>query len=51
MGRPSFPTRAEQEQLRGAAQLPPPESRPLLRGGIVKLELMSHSLALIEVVK
>ncbi len=51
MGRPSFPTRAEQQQLRAAAQLEPPESPPLPHGGVVTLELMPHSLVLIEVVK
>jgi xylan 1,4-beta-xylosidase len=53
MGRPSFPTREEQQQLRAAAELSPPEMRPLRGGNVAStsLELLPHSLALIEVVK
>ncbi len=52
MGRPSLPTRKEQQQLRAAAELSSPELRPLRHGDVASaaLELLPHGLALIEVV-
>lgn len=47
MGKPSFPSREQQKQLRAAAEISP-EARDIKDGKIV-LELKPHSLALIEV--
>jgi xylan 1,4-beta-xylosidase len=53
MGRPSFPTRAEQQELRAAAELRPTELRLSRHGDVatVALELLPHGLALVEVVR
>ena len=48
MGRPDFPSREQQQQLRAAGQLPPAEVRPF--SGSVSLTLPAHSLALVEVI-
>jgi xylan 1,4-beta-xylosidase len=51
MGSPHFPTREQQNVLRGAARLPPPEERELGGGSTaqVSLTLKAHCLALVEV--
>jgi xylan 1,4-beta-xylosidase len=54
MGKPQFPSRAQQETLRKSAELPPAEKRSLaVRAGeaSMQLELPGHCLALIEVLK
>jgi hypothetical protein len=53
MGRPSFPTREEQQELRAAAKLSPTELRLSRHDDVATaaLELLPHSLALIEVVR
>ena len=48
MGRPAFPTREQQHALRAAGRLPSPQSLPI-EGGAVRLTLVPHGLALIEV--
>lgn len=47
MGSPRYPTRAQLEALRAAAELPAPETVPV-RDGTLGLTLPSHGLALIE---
>ena len=51
MGKPDFPSREQQETLRKAAELGPPEIRPLPHANPSTLELTlePQSLALIEV--
>ncbi len=53
MGRPNNPSLRQLESLRKAAELPPPEERPIPggTGAMTTLELPPHSLALIEVIK
>lgn len=52
MGRPNFPTRAQKQILRQAAQLPAPEIEALAADNpTVTLTLEPHALSLIEVVK
>jgi len=52
MGNPAFPSREQQEQLRKAAQMRPPEVRPLPQGDPPRLSitLVPQSLALIVIV-
>lgn len=47
MGRPVYPTRKQIEKLRHAAELPPPETKPL-HDSEVTIRLPPHGLALIE---
>jgi len=47
MGSPQYPTQTQIEDLRQAAQLLPPEARPIERGEL-SLTLPGHGLALIE---
>ena len=47
MGRPRYPTSAQIDRLRQAAELPPAESRPIENGELT-LTLPGHGLALIE---
>jgi xylan 1,4-beta-xylosidase len=47
MGKPDFPSMQQQEQLRTAGRLAPPELRHL-DGNNLKLELPPHALALVE---
>jgi hypothetical protein len=51
MGRPSFPSRDQQELLREAGRLPAPEIRqiPATDPAPLVLSLPPHSLALIEI--
>ena len=51
MGKPSFPTRQQQEILREAARLPAPEIRQIPSGdpAPIILSLPPHGLALIEI--
>ena len=51
MGKPDFPSREQQEELRKAAELGPPEIRPLpaANPSTLELTLAPQSLALIEV--
>ncbi len=53
MGKPDFPGREQQEALRKAADLGPPEIRPLARANpsMLTLTLAPQSLALIEITK
>ena len=53
MGKPDFPSREQQEALRKAAELGPPEIRPLARANpsTLTLTLAPQSLALIEITK
>ena len=51
MGRPSFPTREQQKQLRAAGQMPAPELRKWRAGSPVKLTLAPKALVLIEVLR
>ncbi len=54
MGRPDFPTRAQQRKLRDAALLPPPEVHLLTpQGGraAATVELQPHGLALVELLR
>jgi len=53
MGKPEFPTRGQQEELRKAAELGPPEVRELPAANPSKLDvtLAPQSLALIEITK
>jgi len=53
MGKPEFPTREQQEELRKAAELGPPEVRELSAANPSKLDvtLAPQSLALIEITK
>jgi xylan 1,4-beta-xylosidase len=46
MGSPRYPTQAQIEELRKAAQLPPPETRPLTNGELT-LTLPSYGLAVV----
>jgi xylan 1,4-beta-xylosidase len=48
MGSPAFPTSAQIQALRQAAQLPSPESTPI-RNGQITLQLAPDALVLIEV--
>ena len=48
MGRPVYPSRAQAERLRRAAQLPPPEKMQL-RGGEITFVLPPQGLALVEI--
>ena len=48
MGSPAYPTSAQIQTLRQAAQLPPPESMPI-RNGKITLQLAPDALVLIEV--
>jgi xylan 1,4-beta-xylosidase len=48
MGRPAYPTAAQIEKLREAAQLPPPEMKRLIHGEIT-LQLAPQGLSVIEV--
>ena len=48
MGKPDFPSRAQQEALRRAAQLAPPQVRPLT-GNSLEFMLAPQALALVEV--
>jgi xylan 1,4-beta-xylosidase len=48
MGRPSYPTPAQIQQLRQAAKLPDPENLPI-ENSTIKIELPPHGLTLIEV--
>jgi xylan 1,4-beta-xylosidase len=48
MGRPVYPTGKQIQQLRRAAQLPPPETKPLRRGELT-IVLPPQGLALIEI--
>jgi xylan 1,4-beta-xylosidase len=48
MGRPAYPTSAQTEKLRKAAQLPPPEKQPLTGQRII-LELPAQGLSLVEI--
>jgi xylan 1,4-beta-xylosidase len=50
MGRPTFPTRAQIEELRKAAALPAAESRAIANGSLT-LKLPPHALALVEIAK
>lgn len=50
MGRPAFPTLAQIEELRGAAQMPATQTAPLSDGSL-QLTLQPHALALIELAK
>jgi xylan 1,4-beta-xylosidase len=47
MGRPEYPTPKQWEELRRAAQLSPPEKRPLSQGEI-EMTLPPHGLAVVE---
>ncbi len=47
MGSPQYPTQAEIDQLRKAAQIPAPQARSL-KDGTLKLTLPAQGLALIE---
>jgi hypothetical protein len=51
MGKPDFPSREQQEELRKAAELGPPEIRPLpaANPSTLELTLAPQSLALVEV--
>jgi predicted nucleic acid-binding Zn ribbon protein len=49
MGRPAFPSRAQQEKLRKAAELPAADMRRLAGDGSLTLNLTPKALALIEV--
>ena len=51
MGKPDFPAREQQESLRQAAQLGPPEIRslPAANPAVLKLTLAPQSLALVEI--
>ena len=51
MGKPDFPSREQQENLRKAAELGPPEIRPLAApsAATIELSLAPQSLVLIEV--
>lgn len=52
MGKPAFPTLAEQRTLRRAGQLPSPQIQPLAEENpTLKLTLAPHALALVEVTK
>jgi xylan 1,4-beta-xylosidase len=53
IGRPFYPTREEQEQLRAAAELRPPETLAASGGNVASatLDLLPQSLALVEVVR
>jgi xylan 1,4-beta-xylosidase len=53
MGSPNWPTRDEQQRLREAAELGPPQEFPMSGDGIssTMLDLEPHSLALVEVVR
>ena len=53
MGSPNWPTRDEQQRLRQAAELGPPQEFPVSAGGIssTTLDLEPHSLALVEAVR
>ena len=48
MGKPRYPTQKQIQELRKAAELPPPQSRSL-SGGKLTLKLPPHGLALIEI--
>jgi xylan 1,4-beta-xylosidase len=48
MGRPRYPTPAQLQRLRRAAELPPPEVRRLA-GEEIRLTLPAHGLALLEI--
>ena len=48
MGKPRYLTQKQTQELRKAAELPPPESRSLT-GGRLTLKLPPHCLALIEI--
>ena len=48
MGSPAYPTSAQIQSLRQAAQLPAPESTPI-RNGQIKLQLAPDALVLLEV--
>lgn len=50
MGKPAFPSRAQQEILRQAAQLPPPAIKPIpANDPEITLTLKPHALSLIEI--
>jgi xylan 1,4-beta-xylosidase len=53
IGKPSFPTREQQKQLREAAQLQSPEVRALTQNSPAEISLIlqPHALALIEIIK
>jgi xylan 1,4-beta-xylosidase len=52
MGKPDFPTPSQQQILRQAAQLPPPEIEPLAaENPTITLTLQPHALSLIEIEK
>jgi xylan 1,4-beta-xylosidase len=48
MGRPTYPTREQLTLLRRAAELPPPESKPL-NGGRLTLTVPPHGLVLLQI--
>jgi xylan 1,4-beta-xylosidase len=48
MGRPAYPTPAQIEKLREAAQLPPPETKRLEQGEIT-VRLAPQGLSVVEV--
>ena len=48
MGKPDFPSREQQKQLRAAAELGAPETRPL-SGGKLTLTLQPHELVLVQI--
>ena len=50
MGSPAFPSRAQIDELRGAAALPGPESRAITNGSLT-ITLQPHALALIEIAR
>lgn len=51
MGRPDFPTREQQEQLRKAGESAPPEIRRLRADASVKISIPPQGLALVEIVR
>ncbi len=50
MGKPQFPSREQQAQLKKAAEMGPPESMPLNENSELKMTLKPQTLALIEIV-